>query len=170
MKLRSLRPKIHFDKKGPDILAAMLHAVVFVMGGMLLAHWTWLLFAPVTQELPLALEQPTSSQLTTIVSGHWFASTSGQKIVATPATVNFKLMGIYASSGDKLGFAVFKLADGKQRAVLLHQEITAGIQLHAIKSDGVEVGSEGNVQTLTLENRKSNAAAPIPIGLQFNRK
>jgi hypothetical protein len=65
---------------------------------------------------------------------------------------------------------VFKLADGKQRAVLLHQEITAGIQLHAIKSDGVEVGSEGNVQTLTLENRKSNAAAPIPIGLQFNRK
>jgi type II secretory pathway component PulC len=90
-------------------------------------------------------------------------------IVAAPATVNFKLMGIYAPSGDKLGFAVFKLADGKQRAVLLHQEITTGIQLHAIKPDGVEVRSEGNVQTLSLESRKSNTA-PAPIGLQFNSK
>src|SRR5450830_1725587 len=170
MKLRTLRPKIHFEKKEPDILAAMLHAVVFVMGGMLLARWTWLLFAPVTPELPLALEQPTSSQLATIVTGHWFAPTSGQMVVAAPATVNFKLMGIYASSGDKLGFAVFKLADGKQRAVLLHQEITAGIQLHAIKPDGVEVGSEGNVQTLSLENHKSNVTTPAPIGLQFNSK
>lgn len=170
MKLAAMRPKITLEKKWPDMLAGILHAAVFVLGGMLLARWIWLLFAPAVPVLPLKLEQPVSSQSATILAGHWFAPPSGRMAAIAPATVNFKLVGIYAPSGDKLGFAVFKLADGKQRAVLLHQEITAGIQLHAIKPDTVEVGPEGNIQILTLDSRKSNATAPASIGLQFNRK
>lgn len=170
MKLAALRPNIRFEKKWPDIIASLLHATAFVLGGMLLARWLWLLFSPMVPVLPPALEQAASSQSATILAAHWFAPTAGGVAIAAPVTASFKLVGIYAPSGDKLGFAVFKLADGKQRAVLLHQEITAGIRLHAIKPGGVELGSEGNIQTLTLESRKSNAAAPASIGLQFNKK
>ncbi len=89
-----------------------------------------------------------------MLAAHWFAPRAVGVAIAAPVTANFKLVGIYVPSGDKLGFAVFKLADVKQRAVLLHQEITAGIRLHAIKPEGVELRSEGNIQTLTLEIRQ----------------
>jgi hypothetical protein len=83
--------------------------------------------------------------------------------IAVPTTVNFKLTGLYAPAGKKQGFAIFKMADGKQRSVLLHQEITPGIRLQSITQDSVKVGQEGSTQTLALESRKQNAASgPLP--------
>jgi len=160
MKLAALRPQIRFDKKWSDVAASLMHVATFVLGGFLLARWIWLLFSPTIPVLPPALKQAASSQSATILSGHWFATTSAQMAALAPAAVNFKLVGIYAPSSDKLGFAVFKLADGKQRAVLLHQEITAGIILRTIKPESVQVGQEGSMQTLVLENRTPTVAAP----------
>lgn len=160
MKLPALRPQIRFEKQWPDLLAAILHVAAFVLGGMLLARWIWLLFAPTVPVLPLTLEQPASSQSATILAGHWFGASAGRTMAIAPTTVNFKLMGVYAPTGSQQGFAIFKLADGKQRSVLLHQEITPGIRLQSIKQDAVQVGQEGNMQTLTLESRQTSTAAP----------
>lgn len=166
MKLQPYRPKILFEKKSYELLAALLHSLLYVMGGLLLAHWAWLFFAPITLELPAKLEQTTSTQLTTVLAAHWFSPANGQLTMAA-APVNFKLVGIYASSSSKPGFAIFKLADGKQRAVLLHQEISPGNRLQSIKPDGVEVGQEGNTRKLLLENRKASGSAPQPSILHF---
>jgi hypothetical protein len=159
MKLSALRPKISFEKKWPDITAGLLHATLFIVGGVLLARWFWLIFAPVVPVLPPASEQPTSSQSANILSAHWFGATTGQMAIAVPTTVNFKLTGVFAPAGGKQGFAIFKMADGKQRSVLLHQEITPGIRLQSITQDSVQVGQEGSTQTLALENRKKNATS-----------
>lgn len=152
MKLQAYRPKILFEKKGPELFSALLQAILFALGGLLLARWAWLFFAPVSLELPPKLEQTTSTQLTTVLAAHWFTPTTGQVVMAA-APVNFKLVGIYASTTSKLGFAVFKLADGKQRAVLLHQEITPGVVLQEIKPNSVEVGQPGSTQKLLLEKK-----------------
>lgn len=152
MKLQAYRPKILLEKKGLELFANFLQAILFAYGGLLLAHWMWVFFAPATLELPQKLEQTTSTQLTTVLAAHWFTPTNGQLVTATP--INFKLVGIYASANSEPGFAVFKLADGKQRAVLLHQEITPGIVLQDIKPNAVEVGQQGSTQKLILETKK----------------
>ncbi len=187
MKLAALRPTIRFEKKWPEIIASLLHAAVFILGGMLLARWIWLLFSPTVLVMPPALEQAASSQSATILAAHWFTPKTGGIAIAAPSTVNFKLVGIYAATGrqasvsktggsktadsqaadSKQGFAVFKLADGKQKSVLLHQEITAGIHLQAIKQEAVEVGQEGSTQTITLESRQSATATPAKTGMHF---
>ncbi len=192
MKLAALRPTIRFEKKWPEIIASLLHAAVFILGGMLLARWIWLLFSPTVLVMPPALEQAASSQSATILAAHWFTPKTGGIAIAAPSTVNFKLVGIYAATGNragviktggnkitdsqtgdsqtsdnKQGFAVFKLADGKQKSVLLHQEITAGIHLQAIKQEAVEVGQEGSTQTITLESRQSATATPAKTGMHF---
>ncbi len=159
MKLQAYRPKILFEKKGPELFAALLQAILFALGGLLFARWAWLFFAPASLELPPKLEQTTSTQLTTVLTAHWFTPTTGQVVMAA-APVHFKLVGIYASTTSKPGFAVFKLADGKQRAVLLHQEINPGIVLQDIKPNVVEVGQQGNTQNLFLENRKQSNNSP----------
>lgn len=162
MKLRNLRPKISFEKKWPDLLAGILQVSLYVLGGMMLARWTWLLFAPLTPAPPQKIEQSVYNLSSTILAGHWFGLTKGRPVVTTSATVNFKLVGIYSPTGGKPGFAVFKLADGKQRAVLLNKEITPGISLMSIKPDGVQVGQEGSTQALVLEGNKSNTSAATP--------
>lgn len=139
-------------------MAGLLHALLFILGGLIFARWTWIFLTPDTAELPSKMEQATTTQLTTLLDAHWFTPAIGS-IVAAPL-VNFKLVGIYSSSNDKPGFAVFNLVNGKQRAVLLHQEITAGIYLLTIRPDVVQVGKEGDMQTLNLES--SSLLKPIP--------
>ncbi len=158
--MKPYRPKILFEKKWPELLAVLLHAMLFILGGLLMARWSWHFFAPITQELPPKLEQTTSSQLTHVLAAHWFTPATGQIVIAAQP-VNFKLVGIYASTSSKPGFAVFKLADGKQRAVLLHEEISPGIVLLDIKPEVVEVGQQGNTQKLYLGNRKPSNNSPL---------
>lgn len=153
MKLQTYRPKILIEKKGLELFAIFLQAVLFALGGLLLAHWMWVFFAPASLEPPPKLEQTTSTQLTTVLAAHWFTPATGQLVISA-SPVNFKLVGIYASANRKSGFAVFKLADGKQRAVLLNQEIISGIVLQDIKPNAVEVGQQGNTQKLMLETKK----------------
>lgn len=154
MKMPFYRPKIEFEKSLPELVAVILHAILFLLGGMLLARWFWLFFSPTSPPIPIKMEQSTSSQLTTILSANWFSQPKDTSIIAAPVAFNFKLVGIYAPSSNKQGFAIFKLEDGKQRAVLLHQEIIGGVKLQAIKPDEVEVGQEDNTRTVKLESRK----------------
>ena len=154
MKFQTYRPKIQFEKNGIELLAMTLHILLIISGGFLLAYWAWILFIPATAELPPKLEQTTSSQLTTVLAAHWFKPASGQ-IIIPMATVNFKLVGIYASKSSHNSFAVFKFDDGKQRSVLLNEVINPGIFLQSITPAFVEVGQQGSTQKLYLEDRKS---------------
>jgi len=165
MKFNTYRPKIQFEKNGIELLAAILHILLIISGGFLVAYWAWILFAPATAELPPKLEQTTSSQLNTVLAAHWFMPESSQTIIPM-ATVNFKLVGIYASNSSNNSFAVFKFEDGKQRSVLLNEVINSGIFLQSITPAFVEVGQQGSTQKLYLEYRKSATSStqtPTPI-------
>ena len=154
MKFQTYRPKIQFEKNGIELLAMTLQILLIISGGFLLAYWAWILFAPPTAQLPPKLEQTTSSQLTNVLAAHWFKPSSGQ-IIIPMATVNFKLVGIYAAKSSHKSFAVFKFDDGKQKSVLLNEVINSGIFLQSITPEFVEVGQQGSLQKLYLEDRKS---------------
>ncbi len=154
MKLQAYRPKILFEKKRLELFAVLMQAVLFALAGLLLAHWMWIFFAPAPLELPPKIEQTPSTQLTTLLAAQWFTPPNGQQRIEPPP-VDFKLVGIYASANSKPGFAVFKLADGKQRAVLLHQEIIPGVVLQDIQKNEVEVGQSGSTKKMLLEKKSS---------------
>ena len=170
MKLATLRPSIRFEKKWPEMLAGILQVAAFILGGMLLARWIWLFFAPSIPALPVKADQAVSNQLTGIIAAHWFMPTSGRIIAPAPAAINFKLMGVYAPSGNNPGFAIFKMADGKQKSVLLKQEIVTGVNLQSINQETVEVGQEGSTQKLGLEKRAKNSTFQLQNAIQFNNK
>lgn len=153
MKFKAYRPKITFEKKGLELFAVFLNVVLFALGGLILARWTLIFFVSAPLELPPKLEQTISTQLISVLAAHWFTPVSGQIAMATPR-INFKLVGIYASTNSKPGFAVFKQADGKQLAVLINHEINSGIILQDIQPEAVVVEQQGNRQKLLLENRK----------------
>ena len=155
MKFHAYRPQIQFKKNGIEVLASTLLIILWVLGCLLLAHWAWVLFPLASVQSPPKLEQNASSQLTDVLSAHWFKPVNGQKMISL-STVNFKLVGIYASTIDTKSFAVFKLADGKQKSVLINQEISSGILLQNVDPDYVAVGQQGNTQNLYLENKKSS--------------
>jgi hypothetical protein len=158
MKLATFSPQIRFEKKWSELSADLLQAFLFLIGGMLLARWIWLIFSPTIPILPSASDQTVSSHSTIILAGNWFAPSSGRGAPIAPASINFKLVGIYAPSDKRLGFAVFKQMDGKQRAVLINQEITPGIMLLSIMPESVQIGQEGSIQILELEKRTSTVA------------
>lgn len=166
MKLTSLRPNIHFAKKWPQLLADMLLVAVFIVAGMLLARWIWLFFSPASPVLPVKQKQTISSQSATIIAGHWFSASTGHRIaLRSNSNVDFKLMGVYAPTAAASGFAVFKMADGKQRSVLLKEKIVDGVNLIAIREESVDVGREGATQKLELAKSESKAKVSQPYRL-----
>ena len=157
---QNLVSRIRFENPWSATVALLLHAGLWMLGAAMLARWTWVLVAPSTIAIPPQIEPATNSLIASVVAGHWFGS-SLSPIAVAPAVANFKLVGIYAPTGNKPGFAVFKFADGKQRAVLLHQEITAGNKLQVINLTSVQVGQEGALQKIELDS-KQVAKSPLP--------
>jgi len=95
-----------------------------------------------------------------ILVSHWF----GNKGSSTTFTeVNFKLVGTFSPTASKGGFAIIKMPDGKQRVVLLKEEILPGMKLESLGADYIEVLQDGNLTKILLENRKASAT---PVSLK----
>lgn len=107
-----------------------------VVAALMLARWTWILFAPATAAVPAttAWEQmPTDVPLFGAVAD----TTSGSNLG------NVQLVGVFAH--PTRGFAVL-LVEGKQRGVGLGGEVMPGARLMATAADHV-VLEQGGVKT-----------------------
>lgn len=135
-----------------------------VVAAILLARWTWILFAP---QAPEVLVEPTISHEKT---GRLFGEVASGVAAQTLAAANLELVGVF--SGTR-GFAVFELDGKKQLGVPLGGELQPGVRLVEVNSDHVVIEKGSVRQKLMLEqNQKaiSSAAAavvqspPVPAG------
>ena len=122
--------------------AFMWRVLAVLVLGVLLAHWTWLLFAPRTASvLPAA---PLSSGLQ---AEHLFGSAAASAVTAQAALPDVRLVGVFAGVP---GFAVLELDGKRQVGLATGREIVAGAKLVEVAIDHVVIERNGVRQQIPL--------------------
>lgn len=150
---RVKNPKSLFTRQ--SILWRVVGALVL---GALLARWSWLLFAPASSELAMV-----PSKQATVEAGQLFGLSSGTAQdggVVQPGAV---LVGVFASSMGKPGFAVLKLGGQEQTGLGLGERTPSGAKLVEIHPDHVVLERGGARQRVDLEGVKASAR-PDAVG------
>jgi len=159
MKLK-LRAYVNVKHQLHDQLELVMRVLLVIWGLMLLASWTWKVILPRPPAAMPTIQLGKNDLTESILVSHWF----GNKGSSTTFTeVNFKLVGTFSPNASKGGFAIIKMADGKQRVVLLKEEILPGMKLESLGADYIEVLQDGNLTKILLENRKASAT---PVSLK----
>jgi Type II secretion system protein C len=117
--------------------------------GVLLAKWFWILFAPhatFTAAVPEHAAGPEAGQLFGV------AATTGAATQGS-ALPNVQLIGVFAASAGKPGFAIIKLDDKRQVGVTEGGEVASGTKLLAVHADHVLLEHGGVQQRVNLENK-----------------
>jgi type II secretory pathway component PulC len=114
--------------------------------GVLLARWTWILFAP--HSLVVLPPKPdVDGSVTNSLFG--IAAVSSVAAVNNDAALgNVHLVGVF--SGKK-GFAVLKIDDKTQRGVALGEDVIKGAKLVEVAVDHVLIEYNGMRQRVNLE-------------------
>jgi len=119
-----------------------------------LAHWTWVLFAPQSGSvLPAGL--PASDFQTERLFG--IAATSAMTVQAVMP--NVRLIGVFAGVP---GFAVLELDGKRQLGLATGREIVAGVKLLEVAIDHVVIEHDGVRQQIPLADRTSGSSAVVP--------
>lgn len=141
---------------------------VLVIGAML-AHWTWLIFAPRSNTVLPAMQADAG-----ISAEHLFgiAAVSAVSGVTTQAALpNVRLVGVFAGTP---GFAVLELDGKRQLGLAVGQDVVTGAKLVEVAIDHVVIERGGVRQQISLEGKtnaiKSATAAsvqtiPLPVSL-----
>lgn len=116
--------------------------------GVLLAKWVWILFSPHATFTAAVPERPAGIEADRLfgVAASTEAATQG---VALP---NAQLLGVFAASRGKTGFAVLKLDDARQVGVAEGEEVAPGTRLVAVHADHVLLEHAGIKQRINLDN------------------
>lgn len=130
-------------------LIALCNYAMVVFFAMTLAYWFWIFFKPT----PIAAIPPAPPVLQSIVptiqAGHWFSNTAATQQVQTP-TLNLKLVGVYSSTANKPGFAIFKLENGKENYVVVNHEISPGVLLVAVNATSATILQNNQTSEIKL--------------------
>lgn len=121
--------------------------------GVLLAKWWWVLFAPhatYTAAIPARASAAEAGRLFGVTVAN-DASTQG---VALP---NVQLLGIFAASAGKKGFAILMLDDKRQKGVAEGEEVATGTRLVAVHDDHVLLERAGVQQRVNLETKDAGS-------------
>lgn len=121
--------------------------------GVLLANWFWILFAPhatFTSAMPERAAGLEAGRLFGVVQ-------SGDTSTQGVALPNVQLLGVFAASAGKPGFAVLKLDDKRQVGVAAGAEVAPGTRLIAVHADYVLLENAGVQQKVSLENKYAGA-------------
>jgi hypothetical protein len=159
-----LRSYVNVKHQLHDQLEMAMRVLLVIWGLMLLASWTWELILPRPPSAMPTIELGKNDLTESILVSHWFGNKGSS---TTFAEVNFKLVGTFSPTASKGGFAIIKMPDGKQRVVLLKQEIVPGMKLETLGADYIGVLQAGKLTKILLENRKTPA---IPVSLKSDQK
>lgn len=124
-----------------------------VVLGVLLAKWSWVLFAPHPEAVFAVPEQGSG-----VESGRLFgvvvSAVPQVEVVALP---NVQLVGVFAAGAGKPGFAVLRL-DGKQVGAAVGENVAPGNKLLEVHADYVLLEHAGAQQRVNLEGKAAGAA------------
>jgi hypothetical protein len=159
-----------FSAAGDAILAGLIRfsrfwplswrSISAIILGMLLARWTWILFAPHAIYTASVPERPAAQEAERLF-GVAVSSKDTTQGVALP---NVKLLGVFAASAYKPGFAILKLEGGRQAGVAEGEEVAPGTRLVKVTSDYVLLERAGVQQRVNLENQYVPPAGSKPAG------
>lgn len=128
-------------------------AVLVIMP--MLAHWSWVLFAPQSDSvLPAVL--PTSDFQTEQLFGNAAASA----ITVQAVMPNVRLVGVFAGVP---GFAVLELDGKRQLGLATGREIVAGVKLIEVAIDHVVIEHDGVRQQIPLAEKTSDSLTVVPV-------
>ena len=122
-----------------------------IVVGLLLARWTWILFAPNSFAV-----LPAKSDVAWNASDTLFGmpAVSGAAVASSDTeSGNMHLVGIFTGSQ---GFAVFKIDEKTQRGVALGEEVFKGTKLTEVGTDYAVLEHNGISQRVKLESKASN--------------
>lgn len=127
-----------------------------VVAAILLARWTWILFAP---QAPEVVVEPAGSLE---ISGRLFGEAAASGVAAQSLAIpNMKLVGVFSG---KSGFAVLELDGKKQLGVPLGGEFQPGVRLVEVNPDHVIVEKGSVRQKVMLEqNQKAVSSATAAV-------
>ena len=117
--------------------------------GVLLAKWWWILFAP-QATYTAAIPERASAAEAGLLFGVTVTNNVSTQGVALP---NVRLLGIFAASAGKKGFAILKLDDKRQTGVAEGEEVASGTRLLAVHDDHVLLERAGVQQRVNLETK-----------------
>ena len=138
-------------------LAFSWRGVGALVVGVLLARWTWILFAPHT-----LATLPTKSDADGKASDAIFGLSAAPDTVTKNADAvlgNVHLVGVFTG---KQGFAVLKLDEKTQRGVALGEDIVKGTKLVEVEVDHVIIEHNGIRQRVSLESKSTNNKGIVP--------
>jgi len=124
---------------------------VLVIGAML-AHWTWVLFAPRSASV-----LPAAQAVADLQSEHLFGIAAVKAGAAQVALPNVRLVGVFAGAP---GFAIMELDGKRQLGLATGREIVAGTRLVEVAADHAVIERDGVRQQIQLE-RKTLPVKPV---------
>lgn len=122
--------------------------------GALLANWCWVLFAP-HATFTAAVPERSAGQEAGRLFGVVQLSAPANQGIALP---NVQLLGVFAASAGKTGFAVLKLDDKRQVGVAEGEEVVSGTKLVEVHADYVLLEHAGVQQKVNLENKYAGSS------------
>lgn len=127
--------------------------------GVLLAKWTWILFAPHATYTAAIPERASAAE-----AGRLFGVTLANDVSAQGVALpNVQLLGIFAASAGKKGFAILKLDDKRQLGVAEGEEVATGTRLVAVKDDHVLLERAGVQQRVLLETKDTGTPRGVTL-------
>ena len=134
----------------PRIFWRILGAVIM---GLVLARWSWILFAPHSEAVFVAPEQEASTEAGRLFGVVPVATVAAPVGVALP---NVRLLGVFAGSP---GFAVLELDGKRQKSIALSDEVAPGTRLLEVAADYVVLEHGGVRQRVDLEGQAAALAS-----------
>lgn len=120
-----------------------LGAVLF---GILLARWSWIFFAPQAVAVPIIPDRGPAPETGRLFGQAASGVTSTQGI----ALSNVKLVGVFAASAGKPGFAILQLEGKRQVGVVVGGVVVPGTTLFEVHPEHVLLESGGIQQRVSL--------------------
>ena len=119
--------------------------------GILLARWVWIFFAPQAMAIAVVPEHGAALE-----AGRLFGqAASGVGSAQGTALSNVQLVGVFAASSGKPGFAILKLDDKRQVGVAVGGIVVPGTKLFEAHSDYVLLESGGIRQRVDLIGKRA---------------
>lgn len=133
---------------GVNLVTVAVYGFGAIVLGVFLARWIWILFASQAAMLNAPVEQGSITQ-----TGRLFGTVTAVATVENVVLPNVRLVGLFAASPGKRGFAIIKLEDNRQLGVVVGGSVMPDTLLKEVHADYVVLERAGMQYRIRLEGK-----------------
>lgn len=140
-------------------VVTLLQLAAAILLALVLAYWTWILFAPVPAPR-VEINAARAGQIASAAA--LFGQTQKNTVIDAPTAAAIALIGVVAATGDGPGYAVVRL-DTKLLTVRAGDDIAPGFRLERVFPDHITLERNGTRETLAWPVRGKLAVPIAPV-------